>query len=180
MKLHLCCGKRDFGPGWIHIDQERFKHVKFYDVTQLQFKDDSIEEIYCSHGIAYWDQFEIVNVLKEWYRVLKVGGIIRIATPDLDSIIRWYMKSGEILTGPLYGRMTGGNEQDGFYQFYHKTIYTFTTLKNLLNKIGFHDVKRYDWKTTEHAHIDDHSQAYMPHLEKETGMLISLNVEAIK
>ena len=46
--------------------------------------------------------------------------------------------------------------------------------------VGFKDIKRYDWRETEHAEFDDHSQAYLPHMDKENGTLISLNVECTK
>ncbi|HAI38830.1 MAG TPA: methyltransferase, partial [Maribacter sp.] len=39
---------------------------------------------------------------------------------------------------------------------------------------------KYDWRQTEHAKFDDHSQAYIPHMDKENGTLISLNIEAVK
>ena len=38
----------------------------------------------------------------------------------------------------------------------------------------------YDWRKTEHAQFDDHSQAYLPHMDKKNGELISLNVESNK
>ena len=38
----------------------------------------------------------------------------------------------------------------------------------------------WDWRKTEHSQFDDHSQAYLPKMNKEHGTLISLNVEAIK
>jgi len=41
-------------------------------------------------------------------------------------------------------------------------------------------VRRYDWRQTLHKDHDDHSQAYIPHMDKENGRLISLNVEAEK
>jgi len=46
--------------------------------------------------------------------------------------------------------------------------------------IGFKDIKRYDWRKTEHFYVDDYSQTYYPHMDKEDGKLMSLNVEAIK
>jgi len=49
-----------------------------------------------------------------------------------------------------------------------------------LETIGFKNVKRYDWHETEHSHIDDFSQCYLPHMDKENGKLMSLNVEATK
>jgi hypothetical protein len=63
---------------------------------------------------------------------------------------------------------------------YHKTIYDFISLRDLLEKIGYMDVQKYDWRTTEHSNYDDHSQAYLPHMDKEKGTLISLNVECKK
>ena len=41
-------------------------------------------------------------------------------------------------------------------------------------------IMRYNWRETEHFHIDDYSQTYFPHMDKESGKLMSLNVEAIK
>ena len=63
---------------------------------------------------------------------------------------------------------------------YHKTTYDFEGLKRLLEEIGFHNIRRYDWRKTEHSQFDDHSQAYIPHMDKEKGILISLNIEAEK
>ena len=63
---------------------------------------------------------------------------------------------------------------------FHKTTYVFNSLKQLLEKAGMRNVQRYDWKDTEHAQLDDHSQAYLPHMDKKKGTLISLNVECIK
>ena len=45
---------------------------------------------------------------------------------------------------------------------------------------GFSEVRPWGWRTTEHADLDDYSQAYLPHLHKENGMLVSLNLEAVK
>jgi len=39
---------------------------------------------------------------------------------------------------------------------------------------------RYDWRQTIHKDYDDVSPAYIPHMDKEHGILISLNVEAEK
>lgn len=77
--------------------------------------------------------------------------------------------------GPLYGKMDGGKDI-----IYHKTVYDFVSLSEKLLQSGFSVVEKYDWKKTEHANSDDHSQCYIPHMQKDTGTLISLNLEAIK
>ena len=63
---------------------------------------------------------------------------------------------------------------------YHKTVYDFSSLNSILKKCGFIKVDYYNWKETDHSNFDDHSQAYIPHMDKENGTLISLNVEAVK
>ena len=49
-----------------------------------------------------------------------------------------------------------------------------------LRRVGFAEMRRWDWRRTEHAAIDDYSQAYLPHLDRENGLLMSLNLEAVK
>lgn len=68
----------------------------------------------------------------------------------------------------------------GDLMIYHKTVWNFTLLSEFLESNGFSDVRRYDWRQTIHKDYDDHSQAYYPHMDKENGILISLNVEATK
>jgi hypothetical protein len=41
-------------------------------------------------------------------------------------------------------------------------------------------VSKYDWRDTEHSELDDFSQSYLPHMDKDNGKLMSLNIEAVK
>ena len=50
----------------------------------------------------------------------------------------------------------------------------------ILEEVGFEQVQRYDWRETEHAAIDDYSQAYIAHMDKKRGVQISLNVECVE
>jgi predicted SAM-dependent methyltransferase len=177
IKLHLGCGWRNFGKDWIHIDGGDYEHLDHKDITKLTFKDESVDLIYASHVIEYFNRDEIKIVLNEWKRVLKPGGIIRIAVPDFMKLMWVYQDTEDLskILGPLFGKMEMGNDI-----IYHKTVYDFKSLKTLLEELGFINIKSYIWKDTEHAHFDDHSQAYHPHMDKENGLLISLNVEAIK
>lgn len=79
MKLHLGCGKRNFGSDWIHIDGGNFSHLHSHDITKIPFKDNSVDLIYSSHVIEYFDRVEVLDVLKEWNRVLKLNGLLRLA-----------------------------------------------------------------------------------------------------
>lgn len=177
IKLHLGCGKRNFGPSWVHIDGGDFPHLIGNDITKLNFENNSVDLIYASHVLEYFDRMEVIDVLKEWNRVLKVGGVLRLAVPDFESMTNLY-KSGyplETFLGPLYGKMLMGEKV-----IYHKTCYDFNSLKLLLESNNFGNTQKYDWRNTEHSEIDDHSQAYVPHMDKQNGTLISLNIETLK
>ena len=104
-----------------------------------------------------------------------------MAVPDFDSLIKVYKKTGKIekVLGPLYGQMNIKTPQ-GEVTLNHKTVYNFDSLSEILYDNGFSNIRRYDWRNTIHKDYDDHSQAYFPHMDKDRGILISLNVEATK
>jgi len=177
IKLHLGCGWRNFGPDWIHVDGGNYPHLKFNDITNLPYQNDMVDVIYASHVIEYFDRNEIKTVLAEWHRVLRPAGVLRIAVPDFLKLMWVYQDTKDLnnILGPLFGRMPMGDQT-----IYHKTVYDFKSLKELLETLGFYNIIHYNWKETDHAHYDDHSQAYYPHMDKENGLLISLNIEATK
>lgn len=182
MKLNLGCWHRDI-PGFINIDLCDFPHINYKSsIDDLSmFEDNTVELIYSSHSFEYFDRQDVIAVLKEWRRVLKPGATLRLAVPDFDKLIEIYQKTNtlEKILGPLYGRMEI-NTENGVKKLYHKTTYSFKSLKAVLEENGFTNVHRYDWKKTIHKDYDDHSQAYFPHMDKENGILLSLNIEATK
>jgi len=182
INIHLGCGEKNH-PDFINVDINYYPHIDYQtDVSNLSmFRDNYADLIYNSHTLEYFDREEAIKVLLEWKRVLKKGGICRIAVPNFAEIIKIYQNENDInakgIIGPLFGRWK--NHNDGSF-LYHKTVYDFKSLKELLIHVGFKNIKRYDWKDTFHANLDDYSQAYIPHMDKENGTLISLNVEAEK
>ncbi len=186
-KVQLYLGAwRRYIPGFIHIDLDDQPTLDYrHDIKSLpMFTDNSVDLIYTSHSFEYFDRQEGEKVLKEWHRVLKPTGILRIAVPDFEAILKVYLKYKKDLghagiLGPLYGRMII-KEKGKDKIIYHKTAYDFKSLKKVLQSSGFKNIKRYDWKKTVHKDYDDHSQAYVPHMDSKKGILISLNVEAIK
>lgn len=174
MKLHLGCGRRHI-PGFVHIDVIEYPHVDHVSsIDNLGFlPDESVDLIYNCHVLEHFKRRDVQRVLREWRRVLKPAGVLRISVPDFEKLCEVYQRFGDInlVIGALFGR------QDYLYNI-HYNVFDFRSLSDSLQAAGFTNVRRYDWRETEHAHIDDYSQAYIPHMDKRNGILISLNVEA--
>ena len=178
MKINMGCGCRNFGPEWIHIDGGDYNHIDSNDIFLKKYEKNSVELIYAAHFIEYFDQEKVFPLMIRWKEVLKPNGVLRLAVPDFEVCNRLYLEKKypiDSFIGPLYGKMKMRDQM-----IYHKIVYDFSSLKKMLNKVGMRKIKKYNWKNTEHASYDDHSQAYLPHMDKENGILISLNVECIK
>lgn len=176
LKLHLGCGSR-YIPGFEHIDAVDHPHVTVrHAVDRLpMIADGSVDLIYACHVLEHFPRRETARVLAEWRRVLRPGGTLRLAVPDFAALCALYQRSGrlEFVIGPLFGR------GDYLYNI-HYHAFDERTLRMTLEEAGFSDVRRYDWRRTEHADVDDYSQAYYPHMDKTGGLLLSLNVEATR
>lgn len=178
-RLHLGCGRRHI-PGFFHVDVLPAPHVDLVSrVERLpDFADGTVDLIYASHLLEHFSRSEYRAVLREWCRVLAPGGVLRLAVPDFAACAKLYYEQGlqDGLTG-LVGLIVGGQRDQ--YD-YHKMVFDEPLLTRELLAAGFTSVRRWDWRTTEHAAIDDYSQAYLPHLDKANGTLMSLNLEAVK
>jgi predicted SAM-dependent methyltransferase len=179
MNLHLGCGAK-YIPGFVHIDIEPLPHVDYVNAAErLDFlRDNMVDLIYACHLLEHYGRQEVRDVLGEWYRVLKPGGVLRVAVPDFAAVCHLYDTEGlkDGYSG-LVGLVCGGQRN---CRDFHKMIFDEPLLRSLLTATGFREVRPWDWRHTEHAAIDDYSQAYIPHLDKTHGSLMSLNLEGVK
>jgi len=176
-KLNLGCFNKKL-PGFINIDIREDVNPDVVDdiFTLSKFKDNSVDLIYCSHALEHLDYIQTSKALDNWNRVLKLNGILRLSVPDLEAVFAhyFYHKNLDIIMHMLYGSQR--HEFD-----YHKNGWDFNRLKRDLEKHGFNNVRLWDWrKESPHCYCDDYSQAYWPHMDKQNGKLMSLNIEAVK
>lgn len=167
--LHLGCGYTIL-PGFINLDIRDIDGIdKVSEVYPLPYKDNTFDLIYGSHLLEHFPRDKTLFILKEWVRVLRKGGTLRLSVPSLEALIKIYQQENDLsqIIGPLYGK------QDYPYN-YHYTVFDYKTLKKLMEEAGLTAVHLWDYRRTTHSDYWDYSQA------ETKGVLISLNLEGRK
>ncbi|MDB6064819.1 MAG: Methyltransferase type 11 [Pedosphaera sp.] len=99
--LNLGCGRR-FHQDWVNVDFESSNQsVRACNLLEgIPFKEGEFDAVYHSHVLEHFSKPDGKTFLCECYRVLKTGGVLRVAVPDLEQIVRHYLKC---LDGALLG-----------------------------------------------------------------------------
>ncbi len=159
--LHVGCGKskRENLPPYYHnmrevrldisptVDPDIVADMKDLSVVGAE----KFDRVFSSHNLEHVFAHEVVGVLRQFYDVLKPGGIVDISVPDLQQLGEALAK-GDLEkalynspAGPItpldmfYGlRSAVGN---GHYFMAHKTGFTAGTLAEKLNRAGFDGIR---------------------------------------
>jgi predicted SAM-dependent methyltransferase len=131
-------------------------NVMWMNITrEFPFEENSVDCIYSSHTFEHLSYSEAAFVLKECYRVIKPGGVIRIIVPDLAQIVDNYLSYKErvphlaakkLLEETLYFEIPVPNSLHGFIKFHfkrknnHHFLYDKASLAHQLEQAGFHDI----------------------------------------
>jgi SAM-dependent methyltransferase len=103
-KLNLGCGDKIL-PGYINVDVAEARLGKkpdvLCDLRQLTpFEDQSVDEILSVHVVEHFWRWEVVDILKEWVRVLKPGGVMYLECPNLLSACQAILQNPDMASGP--------------------------------------------------------------------------------
>jgi predicted SAM-dependent methyltransferase len=110
---------------------------------RLPFADGEADLIYAAHVLEHFPTDVVPRLLADWRRVLRDGGLLLVAVPDLDVIAKtliedrpgWFTPPHSPWVGAIYG----GQKDE--YDF-HKTGFTATWLASLLTNAGFGALER--------------------------------------
>lgn len=177
--LHLGCGDLII-PGFWNIDA-MFSSASDVAarVDRIKLADNTVGTIYCAHVFEHISRPCSEATLRQWHRVLRPGGKIYIACPDLEALAKLYLerlgsqdtpqgkRQIDLITGVIFGG------QHNRYNF-HNSGWSFATLRKLLEDVGFGSVRRFAPDDICFRPFSDASSASID------GVAVSLNVEATK
>ena len=130
-RCNLGCGSVFVdSPEWINFDYTPSSaSVKKSNLLgRLPLEDNSLEMVYSSHFLEHIPRPRVPSFLKECYRVLECGGVIRLVLPDLENLAREYIsmrdagdhEKANFVVLELVDqcvRKTSGGELGDFYNF---------------------------------------------------------------
>lgn len=122
-------------------------------------------------------------MLKESFRILKPGGIIKVTTPDLKKSLASYFNDDAykeeskdhsnncIYAGfhnavnyiPVDDYVKAHEINDMFYNYEHKFIYDFESMKRILENAGFTNIKDCGMENSKHdalLNIEAHNSEF--------------------
>jgi len=94
--LNLGCGDR-LHSAWTNLDfTSNSPAVQSHDLRRgIPLKDGVADAVYLSHLLEHFPRKEGQDLLKECYRVLRRGGVLRVVVPDLERTARLYLQALE-------------------------------------------------------------------------------------
>lgn len=141
IKLHLGCGPH-IKAGWENYDIDPGPGGKKFDLRYpLPFDDNAVDFIYTEHFIEHLTMTHGRLFIKECFRVLKPGGVIRVSTPDLYNLLDDYaFQKTDRYKGTWEPATPCQMVNEGMRLWGHEYLYDGPELYVLLDKAGFNFV----------------------------------------
>lgn len=147
MKLDI--GNPRKRPDWVTVDIYGTPDI-YHDLRRFPwpFDDNTAGAVLMSHVLEHFTRIDGMAVVNECRRILKPGGTLYIAVPDMDRFID--AKNGEpgdwdAVNG--YGwksldTLLGGDDSERVPEMRHKYLYCFASLAFTLLQAGFVGIVR--------------------------------------
>ncbi|HEY0836634.1 MAG TPA: methyltransferase domain-containing protein, partial [Azospirillum sp.] len=151
VRVNLGCGDT-LRPGYVNVDiAEARAGVRpdvLCDLHRLTpFADASADEVLAVHVVEHFWRWEVVDILREWARVLKPGGRMVLECPNLRTACEQFLKDPDAFA------QADARGQHTMWVFYgdpqwrdplmvHRWGYTPETLMQVMAEAGLVDLRR--------------------------------------
>jgi len=146
--LEICGGLIPLNKENINVDilNDPMVDVIANLLEKLPFGNDSIDKIISIATLMHFNLLEMRKILKEFFRIIKIGGLLEIGVPSLKKIFKYYEINGldDVCIRHLHGAQK--NEFD-----IHLCVMDFKRIKQELENLGFKEVVEleYDFPTQD-------------------------------
>ncbi len=145
LRLVFGCGETRY-PGWTGIDCFRGQAVDLQlDLRRsLPFRTNTVELCYSEHFVEHLYPEEAERHFAEVFRILKPGGMYRVAAPAAIRFAQKYLENDReffALAHPWEHRPFDVVRKIFSWNGEHRTIYDYSQLEHLARQAGFGQVR---------------------------------------
>jgi predicted SAM-dependent methyltransferase len=125
----------------------------YVDISKkLPFKNSSFDAIFCEEAIEHIPLLRAEGLLKECFRILRSGGVLRLSTPDLDYFAKKVLSSAYFCD----------EINEIFYEHGHCYLYTRQALHGRCLEAGFENIQlsSYQDPDSKLGYLDSHADRF--------------------
>ena len=119
-----------------------FRDLRYMNVCRpLPLRDASCSSVFSSHMLEHLFSWDAEALVKEIFRVLEPGGVVRIVVPSLHSCVKLYDPNdpSAMLQGIFECSRSGAKNR-------HQWMYTERSLCDLLSRNGYVNVREQQYR----------------------------------
>lgn len=110
--------------GWLSTQEEQ---LNVLDKRSFDWISEPVDAFLCEHVWEHMTLEQGIEAARNCYNVLKPGGYIRCAVPDVNFRNEWYQNMVQV----------GGPGPEDHPAFSHKIVYDYMNLKYVFEQAGF-------------------------------------------
>lgn len=196
-KLQIGCGANIY-EGWLNTDLNSKDSIAFLDAGKIfPIESETFNYIYSEHLFEHLTPDQQINMLSEGSRILKNGGIMRIATPSLDFLFNLYKNPGSDIHSEYTSWAVNNSpylksvkekvvDKDSHYCYVinnffkawgHQMIHNQNSLEKLALQYGFNQVRACEVGESNEEHlknIERHNTVIPPNMNLLETMVVEL------
>ncbi len=132
VRLNIGCGA-DIRQGYINVDFRQMEGVdQVTDVAHLPYADETVSELLANDILEHFPRARTEEVLAEWIRVLKPGGVLKLQCPDVRALA-YALVTNQVPVQEFSRRIYGGQDYAGNL---HYAGFDIPAMKRLLRSFG--------------------------------------------
>lgn len=182
----------NFLEGWLNTDLNYDDKVAFLDAgLKFPIEAETFDCVYSEHLFEHLKVEQQINMLEESYRILKIGGVMRIATPTLDFLydlyanpdtaknkhyVEWAVNNIpnlKIVNNTIIDVEEHHNYviNNFFKAWGHQLIHNYSSIKKLALQCGYTHIRQ--------CNVGESEVSYLRDIEKH-GTIIPNNINLIE
>ncbi|MFZ1301790.1 MAG: methyltransferase domain-containing protein [Candidatus Microsaccharimonas sp.] len=163
--LNVGCGT-DYKKGWVNIDNNSDDNILKLDVhwdmrNPLPIDDNSVDFIFNEHFVEHLTPEQARVALTDLIRILKPGGVMRVAMPDLREVVDYYLnvpldKNQVIIDHGLDFIQSQAEWMNvSFRDWGHQWLYDYDEIARRFKEIGYPVIQRKQLRKSKYPELNN-------------------------